>query len=142
MAVIDPHKSDIQFQKTVDMTLAELESFLDVVIDFDRELEQPIEIFKALLECEPSKDNCYAIAQLVDYFFNFKNQFISIKKVINSNYWKLEPYFEKYSGYKHEDFLIAQTDLEEEVLRYEKILDKHIKRGVSYLKANDSNFSL
>ena len=142
MPILNPYKSEKQFHDAVDAAMSELESFFDLVLDFDYELKEPIGFFKELLKKKPSKDNCYAVAKLLDYFFKFKQQLVRVKKLTTKYNWEIEPYFNKFCGYKHEEFILAIVDLEEEVLRYEKLLDAQIQMGIPYLKENDADFSL
>ena len=142
MPILNLYKSEIQFQSAVDSAITEMESIFDVFLDFDHQLDEPIKIFKELLKEKPTKDNCYAIAHLLDYFLQFKQQFGGVKKLTTQFKWTIEPYFDKFGRYKQEEFLITIVTLEELMERYERILNSRIEKGVSYLKEHDTDFIL
>ena len=142
MPILNPYKSEIQFQNAVDSALTELESIYDIFLDLDHELEEPIKIFKELLKEKPTKEICYAVAHLLDYFLQFKQQFGGVKQLTTKYNWAIEPYFDKFGGYKQDEFLLVIVDLEEQIAKYEKILNSQIEKGIPYLKANDADFIL
>ena len=140
MAILQPYKDSNHFESIVDEKIKELEDYYDVVLDFDFQLKEAIKIFDEIL-IEKSTEKVYEISVLLKFFSGFSANLADIKKVLTKNLWRIEPYFEQFNNYREEDYLFAKADLEDEINRYEKILNKQLGKGMNFLKEMGVTFS-